>query len=141
MVLRGVAGRLSERCEPVQITLARLDERIKAITRDSIEQDARDRYERERSETDRDKAIKLASDELARRLTDLNHAHQQAVEVQATYVPRETFEASLKETIGRLNHLEGDAREQRGRLWLPMLAAAGIAAALATGAVSLIFQR
>lgn len=121
--------RVTRDYEPVQISLARLDERLQALVRDL-----------ERSERDRDRAIRLASDELARRLDDLNHAHQHATEVQSTYVPRETLNGFVKEATGRLNQLEGDAREQRGKLWLPMLAAAGIAAALAAAAVSLMFR-
>ena len=40
-----------------------------------------------------DKALELRTSEIDRRLLILNHAHEQAVEVQATYVPRELFEA------------------------------------------------
>lgn len=90
--------------------LARLDERIKSLMRDL-----------ERAERDRDRAIKLAADELSRRLDNLNHAHSQAQSVQATYLPREVFEASVKEMMLRLSTLEGDYREFRGKMWLPML--------------------
>lgn len=34
----------------------------------------------------------LAANELARRLDILNHAHEQAVEMQRDFVPRETYE-------------------------------------------------
>jgi len=40
-----------------------------------------------------DTALELKSEELSRRLDILNHAHEQAREVQSTYVPREVFEA------------------------------------------------
>lgn len=40
-----------------------------------------------------DTATTIHTKELARRLDILNHAHERAVEVQHTYVPRELFEA------------------------------------------------
>ena len=43
-----------------------------------------------------DKALTLAFSESSRRLDILNHAHEKAVEVQHTYVPREVFEAFLQ---------------------------------------------
>lgn len=112
-----------------RVELARLDERIKALQR-----------ELERSEHAHDLALKIASDELARRLDTLNHAHQQAVEVQGTYLPRETYDAKHRELELRLDVLDGNFRETRGRLWLPMLAAGGIAAAAAAALVKLLPQ-
>ena len=50
--------------------------------------------------------IKLAADELSRRLEILNHAHQQAVEVQQTYVPREIFEQTTDDLNKRIIGLE-----------------------------------
>jgi hypothetical protein len=43
-----------------------------------------------------DKALELKSQELARRLEVLNHAHQEARDKEATFLPRETWEAFLK---------------------------------------------
>lgn len=40
---------------------------------------------------------KVATDELARRLHILNGAHEDAVRVQSTYVPRETFDNRIRE--------------------------------------------
>ena len=64
-----------------------------------------------------DKALALKSEELSRRLDILNHAHERAVEVQHTYVPREVFEAFIerfdeyKETTNRALILrEGQSR-------------------------------
>lgn len=83
---------------------------------------------------ERDRAIKIAADELSRRLDNLNHAHAQALSVQATYLPREVYESSIKEMGSRLSRLEGDYREFRGKMWLPMLfVAAG--ASLLTGLI------
>lgn len=54
-----------------------------------------------------DKAVEIAFTEQGRRLDILNHAHERAVEVQHTYVPREVFEAfearfdEYKETTNR----------------------------------------
>jgi len=47
--------------------------------------------------------------ELSRRLEILNHAHQQAVEVQATYVPRELHEAAIDKIKDRIESLERTA--------------------------------
>lgn len=44
-----------------------------------------------------DKAQSLLAIELARRLEVLNHAHERAVEVQHTYLPRELFDKSIEE--------------------------------------------
>ena len=45
----------------------------------------------------RDKALILQFTETLRRLDDLNHAHAQTRETQATYLPRELYEADKKE--------------------------------------------
>jgi hypothetical protein len=47
-----------------------------------------------------DVASELQRKELSRRLDILNHAHEQAVEVQNTYVPREVFDG-YKETTSK----------------------------------------
>jgi len=49
------------------------------------------------SEKSVEKALALQAQEYERRLDALNHAHQQAIEAQAMTVPRETFEAYIKE--------------------------------------------
>ena len=103
-----------------RIELARLDERIKALQR-----------EIDHTEIAGKRALEVAASELARRLDNLNHAHQQAVEVQGTYVPRETF----SEVEKRVSVLELDSREQRGKMWLPMIAVATMAAAVAAAVV------
>jgi hypothetical protein len=45
----------------------------------------------------RDVALELQAAEYGRRLGELNHAHQQALEAQARTVPRETYEEFLRE--------------------------------------------
>jgi len=50
--------------------------------------------------------IKLAADEIARRLDVLNHAHEDAVEAQAATVPREIFERAMAEFNKRIVNLE-----------------------------------
>jgi len=47
------------------------------------------------------RALELQAQEYERRLEDLNHAHAQAVEAQARTVPRELFDAYVKETAAR----------------------------------------
>ncbi len=49
-----------------------------------------------------EKARKLQADEYERRLTVLNHAHEQAVEVQHTYVTQEKYEDYVKQTKSAL---------------------------------------
>ena len=41
-------------------------------------------------------ALKLQSNEYSRRLDELNHAHAQATERNASYIPRETHERDIR---------------------------------------------
>jgi len=52
---------------------------------------------REVGDENSDKALVLQKVETDRRLEILNHAHQLAVEVQQTYVPREVYDNRIKE--------------------------------------------
>lgn len=45
-----------------------------------------------------DRATELQTTELARRLSDLNHAHQKAVEDRAQFLTREIFDETQQET-------------------------------------------
>ena len=45
----------------------------------------------------RDAALKLQAVEYERRLEDLNHAHQQAVEQRAQFLPREVYDIAVSE--------------------------------------------
>jgi len=116
-------------CPETRESLARLDERIIAI-----------KDELERLESSGERALNLASAELARRLDTLNHAHAQAIEVQATYLTREVFDLAMKELTSRVTSLEGEARESRGRLYIPMVAIAAIAAGLSAAAVRFLVR-
>ena len=124
-----VSADIETACESTPVALARLDERIKGIS-----------TLLDRSERDRDRAIKLASDELARRLDVLNHAHQNAVEAQSKTVSRELFDTTLKDINARIATLEMEAREWRGKLWLPMLVVAAVAATMAATAVRMFLK-
>ena len=62
------------------------------------------RFEAER------RALEIQSTELARRLDILNHAHEEAVRVQNTYVPREVFEQYRAATSSALSLREGQAK-------------------------------
>lgn len=46
-----------------------------------------------------DKALDIQTKEVARRLLDLNHAHERAKELQNTYVPRELYEKMIEEWL------------------------------------------
>src|ERR1051326_2906122 len=56
----------------------------------------------------RDKALEVQSAEYARRLDALNHAHEQAVEVQRTYVEATLYSSQHKDVIDRVARLEKD---------------------------------
>jgi hypothetical protein len=51
-------------------------------------------------------SLRIASDELARRLEDLNHAHQEAREKEVTFLSRELHESAMKEVNQRIVALE-----------------------------------
>ena len=94
--------------DPSTLTLAQVTERI-AMERALREQEfhaMRDALESlkalfaAQAVNDR-RALELQAAEYERRLETLNHAHQQAVEAQARTVPREMFDAYVKETEAR----------------------------------------
>lgn len=58
----------------------------------------------------RETALKIQAIEYERRLNTLNHAHEQALEVQARTVPREIFELSYRETEKKIGDLEKETR-------------------------------
>jgi hypothetical protein len=107
------------------VELARHDERIVAISREINQERA---Y--------RAKEIEIAKVELERRLDVLNHAHARAQELQATFLPRETYEANRKELENRLNKAEGEVREIAGRL----ITQAAVAAALVSLVVAVVLR-
>lgn len=64
---------------------------------------------------ERDKALKVQAKEYERRLEALNHAHEQAIQVQHTYVTEDKFEAQIKaeslarsEAVDRVNERFND---------------------------------
>jgi hypothetical protein len=103
----------------VCLELARLDERLKAIQREIV-----------LSEKHHAVAVKVASDELARRLEILNSHHEHTKEILAGCVTREVYEQWKSHIEGRLLKREGDSRELTGKLWLPLIVAAAVAAGL-----------
>ena len=64
--------------------------------------------------------------EYERRLTELNHAHARAVEVLATYLPREHFDVFLQQTNDHRSDVERRLNLAEGRT-------TGFAANLGTG--------
>lgn len=76
--------------DPSTLTTALLAERL-----------ASERTIREQQVMYVQRALELQAQEYERRLADLNHAHQQAVEAQARTVPRELFDQYVKETDAR----------------------------------------
>jgi hypothetical protein len=98
--------------EPARVTPDLLAERIaherelRQIEKQAIEHeremrvifDAHERELRTLAETAVERARQIQFDEYERRLTTLNHAHEQAVEAQRATVPRETFDTYVRET-------------------------------------------
>ncbi len=75
-----------------------------------------------------EKALKLQAEEYERRLGDLNHAHNEAVEVQRTYIPREVYERAHGELVDRIGKIELALASWNGRI----LGAAAVIAVIAT---------
>lgn len=116
--------------------LARLEERITAI-----------REEMHRAEEDLERRMTESAAELARHLEKLNHAHEQAVERNADYISREAYSLNHNELLRRMDiyrdemaELNEELSALRGRLWLPMLVAGGLAAALALAIARYVFK-
>lgn len=61
------------------------------------------------------RALDLQAREYERRLDDLNHAHQSAMEVQARYVTRELYEERHRELMRRMEKTEDEEITYRAR--------------------------
>ena len=107
--------------------VARLDERIKSLW------DAIAAAERANSE-----AVRIAADRLEIRLEHLNGEQGRIAQINASMVTREVFEVKQQEIVNRLHRIEADFHETRGRLWLPMIVAAGVAAGLGAAVAKLL---
>jgi hypothetical protein len=57
----------------------------------------------------------LLVNEIWRRLSDLNHAHEKAVEVQHTYVSQERHESDIKAVEQKVETLRDDSLGHQGR--------------------------
>jgi hypothetical protein len=82
----------------------------------------------ERGRADKD-ARKLQASEYQRRLSELNHAHEEARRVLGTYLPRETWEAWLKEEAARREKADAEMGELREQATNAVSAARATAAA------------
>jgi len=94
---------------PTQVELARHDERIKALGERITA-----------AEGDMERRLQVAAIELSRRLDGLNHDLAQRQEMLTHTV-----------NIDKFNGLKEQFDEFKGRLWLPMIIIAGIAAGVA----------
>lgn len=92
--------------EPIEVRLARLEERDWAA----------------------DQALSKAERELARRLDLLNHAHEEAQRVLNTYLPRESWEAWLKEEQQRREKVDAEMGVMRGLITSAQAASIAVAA-------------
>jgi len=129
------------------VKLARLDERIKAQARDIV-----------RAEQFNDRALELAATGLDRHLETLNgHAAEirsaqekhsndmlraQALLQSKEFAERDKTEMERRfaKIEDRMGALERGGASLQGKLWLPLLVAAGAAAAFAAGLVKLLSQ-
>ena len=84
-------------------------------------------------------ALELQAAEYARRLMDLNHEAQQLKDMQAKYTPRETYDRDAREADTRIRRLENLSENWAGRMWLPMITAAGLAAGITAAVVKTMF--
>jgi len=62
-----------------------------------------------------EKALSIQAAEYERRLTALNHAHEQAREKERDFIQRETYETYTRTTSERLNKIEAQGALQVGR--------------------------
>lgn len=60
-------------------------------------------------------ALQLQAKEYERRLQDLNHSHQQAVERYSTFLPREIYETSQKDFRGWQNTIDTERAAGKGQ--------------------------
>lgn len=65
--------------------------------------------------TDAEKALDLQNKEVARRLEFLNGEAERLRQMQATYLPREVYDANCKEILGKLSSLEEFKNQAIGR--------------------------
>ena len=64
----------------------------------------------------RDQALQVQAREYERRLEALNHAHEEAQRVLNTYLPRETWEAWLKEEQKRREKIDAEVAGLRSQV-------------------------
>jgi regulator of replication initiation timing len=103
----------------IHTQVARLEEQVKGF-----------KEQMQRMEEYNAKALKIQADEYGRRLDELNHSHEQAIEVRSSYLPRETFDRYIEGTEKRIKTLEAFNASLIGKMWLPMLMISTAAAAL-----------
>jgi len=84
---------------------------------DLLAQQCKERWDaHERQHRLEARALELQAREYERRLSDLNHAHQQAQDVQGTYLPREVYESQQRESDVKINNLEKWQSNFMGRM-------------------------
>jgi hypothetical protein len=87
-----------------------------------------------------DRAIVLQAREYARRLEELNHAHQNAVQDRAGYLQREVWEANRKELEVWKTNVTSEMAVTRGKAigWSAAIALTALLVALASLAMRII---
>jgi signal recognition particle GTPase len=87
-----------------------------------------------------DVALQLQTKELARRLEDLNHAHQKSIEDRREFLLKETFDISLKEVRSWREQVTITLAEHKGKS-STLAAIYAVAASLVVGLVVLVVGR
>ena len=82
-----------------------------------------------------DKALKLQAKEYGRRLSELNHAHQQSREKERDFISTEVYSRDIRELTGKINALE---RAESNRLG--QFAAAGLGLTLLVIAIQVLLH-
>jgi hypothetical protein len=105
-----------------------------------------------REQLDRERVVdqesmRLAREEIERRLVHLNGETARMTILQGSFLSRELFDEAQKQyrrdlelALAKADAVAAEMSELRGKLWLPMIVAAGIAASLATGIVYLVLK-
>ena len=106
----------------MEVCLARLDERIKALG-ETVR----------RTEAGGEKALQLATVELHRRLELLNGEAGRIREIQAAYVPREVFDRYKESVEQRVSNLENFDANLTGKQWIGGAVIVILAAAITFG--------
>ena len=124
---------MADELQDLKVALTALGAELKAL-RDMVE----------RAEVDGKDNLRLAREEIARRLSELNNAHEKANVIQGrlegTYLTIAKFDEFRTSTNDDIHKLENFNASLMGKMWLPMVMIAAAASAIVVGVVRLIIK-